>query len=339
MKYLFVFTIYPIYLFSIMGHGFETFSMFIYAFLVIPTLEFIFPIYDKNLSPEEEKEMENSFFYDLLIYLNTPLLCVMFFLFLQRVQAPLTGIEAAGIINSLGILLAIVGINIGHELGHRNKFVPQLLAHINFLLPQYLHFLIDHNRGHHRMVATPGDPATAPKGMNVYFFVLRALVITFRSSWRLEKRRLESKNQRVWSFRNIMILYSLAQISLLVLVYFFFGLKVLLSYIAAALMGSIFLETINYIEHYGLLRKKNPSGRYEKVSPKHSWNSDHIIGRLLLFELTRHSDHHENANRKYQILRSLDDAPNLPFGYPLMIILSLIPPLFFSIMDKRLPKD
>ena len=100
-----------------------------------------------------------------------------------------------------------------------------------------------------------------------------------------------------------------------------------------SVISFLFLETINYVEHYGLLRKKDSNGRYERVKPNHSWNSNHTIGRIVLYELTRHSDHHFKSSKKYQVLESLEDCPHLPYGYPTSILLSLIPPVWFRIMN------
>jgi alkane 1-monooxygenase len=109
-----------------------------------------------------------------------------------------------------------------------------------------------------------------------------------------------------------------------------------LAFLGAAFMGMLMLETVNYIEHYGLQRKLGASGQYERAMPHHSWNSDHVVGRLMLFELSRHSDHHYLASRKYQVLRHHDNAPQMPTGYPGMMLLALVPPLWFSIMHKKI---
>lgn len=116
----------------------------------------------------------------------------------------------------------------------------------------------------------------------------------------------------------------------------FFGTMSALLFVLAAFMGGLLLETVNYIEHYGLSRNPTTEEQYERVQPHHSWNSNHIIGRLMLFELSRHSDHHYLASRKYQILRSFDNAPQMPTGYPGMILLSLFPPLWFKIMHQQI---
>jgi alkane 1-monooxygenase len=132
-----------------------------------------------------------------------------------------------------------------------------------------------------------------------------------------------------------MIIFQLVQLSYLFLVWYFGGLALLFSAILIAVVGFLLLETVNYIEHYGLSRKKIENGRYERVQPWHSWNSNHVLGRLILFELSRHSDHHFKANRKYQVLRHFDESPQLPYGYPMSMLMSFVPPLWFAIMNPR----
>jgi len=134
-----------------------------------------------------------------------------------------------------------------------------------------------------------------------------------------------------------MIQFQLAQVGYLLVVGLLFGWKMLPFAVAIAVFGFLMLECVNYIEHYGLRRKLLPNGRYEKVSPRHSWNSDHELGRIVLYELTRHSDHHFKATRKYQILRHIDESPQLPLGYPTSILMALVPPLWFRVMNRRVP--
>ena len=135
-----------------------------------------------------------------------------------------------------------------------------------------------------------------------------------------------------------MLVYQLIQIIFLVSIYIFFGFELLLYFISCSVFGFLLLETVNYIEHYGLQRIKNNKGKYERVKPFHSWNSNHPIGRIMLFELSRHSDHHFNASRKYQVLKNHENTPEMPTGYPGMMILSLIPPLWFYVMNNRVKK-
>jgi len=202
----------------------------------------------------------------------------------------------------------------------------------------YMHFFIEHNRGHHRHVATPLDPATSRKGQTIYAFWIRSTVLSWWHAWELEAERLRRSDQPVFSFQNEMLRFQLIQLAYLTVTFLFFGLTGLWVAIAAAIFGFLMLETVNYIEHYGLLRSKNAAGRYEPVLPIHSWNSNHELGRIFLYELTRHSDHHYRASRKYQILRAYEESPQLPMGYPACMIMALVPPLWFGVMDPRVEK-
>ena len=222
-----------------------------------------------------------------------------------------------------------------HELGHRNDRVSQLAAKGFLLSTLYLHFIIEHNRGHHRNVATDKDPASAVKGQWVYQFWFQSVIGSWRSAWKLETARLDKKGLSWW--HNEMIHFSLIQGSLLLATYLGFGLTSMLAFCVTATIGFLTLETINYVEHYGLRRELQDNGKYERVKPHHSWNCNRNIGRILLFELTRHSDHHAYPKREYQILRHHNDAPELPAGYPAMVLLSLCPPLWFRVMDPRIP--
>jgi alkane 1-monooxygenase len=236
---------------------------------------------------------------------------------------------------ALGMMCGVIGINVGHELGHRTTRWEQGLAKLLLLSSQYTHFFIDHNRGHHKHVATPEDPTTARLGESVYLFWLRAIPGSYRSAWRIQNQDRKRKGYGFWSFKNEMVWYAVAQISVLVAAYYFAGGKAALGLALAAGWGILLLETVNYIEHYGLLRNKVNAFRYESVRPVHSWNSDHIAGRLVLFELTRHSDHHYLPHKKYPLLDSIEEAPQLPAGYPGMMVMALLPPLWFAVMNPR----
>jgi alkane 1-monooxygenase len=161
----------------------------------------------------------------------------------------------------------------------------------------------------------------------------------FVSAWEIANNESRKKNGTAFSWKNEMIQFQLIQAAFLFLIYWFFGFFVLTCFLGAALMGILLLETVNYIEHYGLQREQLENGRYERAMPAHSWNSNHVVGRLMLFELSRHSDHHYLASRKYQVLRHHDNAPQMPTGYPGMMLLSLVPPLWFAIMNRRIEKQ
>ena len=150
---------------------------------------------------------------------------------------------------------------------------------------------------------------------------------------------LKRQEKGFFSIKNDMFWYLLIEAGYLVLLYVLFGGITLLFLILSGIIGFLLLETVNYIEHYGLLRRKLPSGRYERVREVHSWNSNHVVGRIVLYELTRHSDHHYRASKKYQVLDYHENSPDMPFGYPTSVVLSLFPPLWFRIMNPRIPDE
>lgn len=234
----------------------------------------------------------------------------------------------------MGLLCGTFGINIGHELGHRVNHFEQWLAKASLMTSLYMHFFIEHNKGHHKNVATPGDPSSARKNEAVYLFYFRTIIFSYLSAWHIANDEVKKKKLSWW--QNEMLQAHVIQIMFVVVIAFFFGLTITVYFLMAALMGILLLETVNYIEHYGLQRRPVGDGKYERAMPHHSWNSNHILGRLMLFELSRHSDHHYLASRKYQVLRHYETAPQLPTGYPGSMLLSLLPPLWFYIMNKRI---
>lgn len=162
---------------------------------------------------------------------------------------------------------------------------------------------------------------------------------SWRSAWRLEAGRLRAKGLAVASWRNEMLWYAAIQLALVGALALAFGGLAAASFTGAAVTGFLLLENVNYIEHYGLERTRGPSGRFERVAPRHSWNSNHPLGRAMLFELTRHSDHHAVASRPYQLLRHHDASPQLPTGYPGMMALSWAPPLWFRVRDRHVDRE
>jgi alkane 1-monooxygenase len=268
-----------------------------------------------------------------------PVQYILLFYFLSSLnQEGLTYLDIAGRILTMGISCVVLGINVGHELGHRVKWYEQWMSKALLLSTLYMHFFIEHNRGHHKRVATPEDPASARYGESLYGFWFRSVFYSYISAWKIELFRLNKHGRKWWSPYNQMLHYLLISFGFCFAIYAFFDVYRLFGFIIAATIGFLFLETVNYLEHYGLQRAKLPGGKYEKVQAKHSWNSNHWIGRLFLFELTRHSDHHYKASRKYQVLRHFDDAPQLPFGYPVMIMMSMLPPLWFYVMHGHMRK-
>ena len=327
---------YSIALFAFIGislGGFYNYLAVIFTFVFIPVLEIIVRKSNEKYTDEEKKNRNLDPFFDLLLYLNIPIVFGIFFFSLEKLAIASSVYDIIGIILSASIVMATNGINVGHELGHRKSLIARTCSKLLYLPCQYMHFYIEHNFGHHINVATPEDPATARYKQTVYSFWITSVIRTYVSAWEIQLKLLKVSKRSFFSIKNDMVFYTLFQLSFLVFIYFNFGLYLTLLSIAMSIVSFLFLETINYVEHYGLLRKKEPSGRYERVKPHHSWNSNHTIGRIVLYELTRHSDHHFKSSKKYQVLESLDECPHLPHGYPTSILLSLIPPLWFSIMN------
>ena len=312
------------------------FSLF-YSFALIPFLELFLQGDTSNFSKLEEEVLKKDIKFDILIWLIVPLQWSLVALFLYKVSTQtLPAWELVGYIFALGISCGVFGINVAHELGHRNTWYEQLMSKMLLLSSQYMHFFIEHNRGHHKNVSTNDDPASSKRNEMVYFFWFRSVFAGYLSAWHIENERVKKTEKTVLHWKNEMVWYTIIQLALLIGIWLLFSWQIMLYYLAAAVIGILLLETVNYIEHYGLRRKKIDGAYYEKVMPAHSWNSNHPLGRILLFELSRHSDHHYMASRKYQILRHFDESPQMPTGYPGMMVLSMFPPLWFYIMHKKI---
>jgi alkane 1-monooxygenase len=337
LKYLFVFILPLGVFFAFNRQGWSTFSPIIFTFVLIPCLELFLKPDKQNFDQETMLKEKKSRFYDWILYLSVPIQILMLISFLFVIElTPIFSISYFGKVFAMGLLCGVLGINIGHELGHRSSKWDQFLGEVLLLTSLNTHFLPYHNEGHHREVATPDDAATAKKGQTLFSFWITSHFGSYVKAWKIENNRMKRSGKSMFSLSNKMITYSIANLVLLFGIYYYFDFKVLLAFIFAAVIGILLLETVNYIEHYGLLRHKNDSGRYERVKHWHSWNSDHQIGRLMLFNLSRHSDHHYKASKKYQVLESLPESPQMPTGYPGMMMLALIPPLWFSVMNKKL---
>lgn len=317
--------------------GIWTWALPVHAFVAIPLAELFLSGKHYKLNEEEERAALEDPLFDVILYLIVPVQWGMLIWFLATVGAPgQAGWEIAGRIATMGMMCGIYGINVAHELGHRARRWERDLARALLLTSLYMHFIIEHNRGHHRRVATADDPASARYGESVYAFWARSIVFSFLSAWRIEAGRLHKAGKQPYHPSNEMIQAMLWQGALVTAIALVFGTTAMWAFLGAALIGILLLETVNYIEHYGLRRTIGAQGAPVRVMHYHSWNSDHLPGRLMLFELTRHSDHHWKASRKYQILQSHADAPQMPTGYPGMMVLSLVPPLFFRVLHPRL---
>ncbi|HTR89561.1 MAG TPA: alkane 1-monooxygenase, partial [Solirubrobacteraceae bacterium] len=229
-----------------------------------------------------------------------------------------------------------IGINTAHELGHKRESIEKWLSRVALAQTGYGHFFIEHNRGHHVRVATPEDPASARLGESFYAFWPRTVAGSLRSAWGLERVRLARMGRSPWTIRNDILSAWAMTVVLFAALAIAFGPVVLPYLLIQAVIGFSLLEVVNYLEHYGLLRQRREDGRYERTRPEHSWNSNNVASNVLLYHLQRHSDHHANPIRRYQALRHVQEAPQLPTGYAGMIVLAAVPPLWRRVMDPRL---
>ena len=340
LKYLFAYTV-PLSAFiSFESMGLGTYASVIYAFIALPFLDLIIGNHTENLSKDEKDNKKSKWVFDAMLYLNLPIVFSLLSLVFTKIETQEYAVyELIGLGLSAGILLATNAINVAHELGHRTPYFERFMSKCLYMPCLYMHFYIEHNFGHHMNVATPKDGATAKYNQTVFSFWVTSVTRQYADAWIRQIKLLKTEKRPFLSVKNDMLWYHLIQPTYIFGVFYFFSINAMLFAIAIGVVSFLFLESINYIEHYGLRRFKTSSGRYERVQPHHSWNSNFNIGRIVLYELTRHSDHHFKSSKKYQLLNSYDQSPTLPFGYPASILLSLVPPLWFKIMNPLVPKE
>ncbi|MEU4420265.1 alkane 1-monooxygenase [Actinoplanes sp. NPDC024001] len=301
---------------------------------VIPVIDVL--IGDDHANPPEEvvPALQASPYYRWITYLFLPAQ------YAALVATCAAWVSRPGVIGGIGLVLTAglvngIAINTAHELGHKRETVERWLSKIALAPTGYGHFFVEHNRGHHVRVATPDDPASSRLGESFWRFWPRTVIGSLRSAWRLESHRHRLRSRSRWHPRNDILNAWAMTVVLFAALTVAFGPAVLPFLALQAVVGFSVLEAVNYLEHYGLARQRNAAGRYEKVDPRHSWNSDRLTTNIFLFQLQRHSDHHANPLRRYQTLRSFDVSPQLPAGYATMLLLALIPPLWRRVMDRR----
>jgi alkane 1-monooxygenase len=305
------------------------------VFVIFPLLDLAIGMDARNPPDEVIKSLEGDRYYRWCTYAFLPL--------------QYTGLVFAcwlwahgglSVIDSIGLALTVamvsgVAINTAHELGHKRASNERWLSKVALAQSGYGHFFIEHNRGHHVRVATPEDPASSRLGESFYRFLPRTVLGSLRSAWELERVRLARLHSSPWTPRNDVLNAWTMTLVLYAVLIAAFGARVLPYLLIQSVLGFCLLEVVNYLEHYGLLRGKRDDGRYERTRPEHSWNSNNVASNVLLYHLQRHSDHHANPMRRYQALRHVDEAPQLPTGYAGMIVLALIPPLWRRVMDPK----
>ncbi len=243
-----------------------------------------------------------------------------------------------GFVLSLGVLGGVVSINVAHELIHRQRRGLRALGGVLLSSVLYPGFKIEHVRGHHAKVATPEDPASAPRGSTVYSQVPRALVLNTARAFSLARRVAEDRGRKLpWLLHELSLLWAVA-LGFALGAYLLAGPLGLAVFVAQGLVAASLLEVINYIEHYGLRRKELAPSVYERPSLHHAWNTDYWLSSVILLQLERHADHHVHASRPFSGLQTVDEAPQLPLGYAAMSLIALVPPLFHRLVHPRLPQ-
>ena len=317
--------------------GAWNFLTVVFSFYILPLLDLASGQPRFKPGPAEIVSLEKDPWYRVLLYLGaTAHFAVLLFGAWVVTHVELQWYALAGLVLSVGTVSGSLGIVVAHELGHHLKASDRFLSRAILVSVCYMHFYVEHNRGHHSHVATPEDPASARYGESVYAFLPRTLVDSFTHAWHLEETRLAKSGVSAWSLRNPMV-WCVALPTLIAAAFgLLFGAAAVWYFLVQALIAIVLLEMVNYVEHYGLQRRELPGGGREKMDAGHSWNSNHRLSSYFLFNLTRHSHHHIQAQRHYQALAHEDDSPQLPAGYAGMIMLSLVPPLWRRVMHPRI---
>lgn len=325
--------------------GWHLYGTAIFAFIILPIIDFLVGLDTKNVEKETENEVAEEFYYRFVTYIWAFVQVALLFWAAHVIG---TGklqyaYEWIGFSLSFGIITGGIGITVAHELGHKKSAWERFLAKVLLMTVCYMHFYIEHNRGHHVTVATPEDPATSRKNESFYKFWFRSVFMGYLHAWKIETESLKRKGKSIVSVHNNLIWYVVypllfcALLTLLSSAYHgHFVWQFIPFFFAQSIIAFSLLELVNYIEHYGIVRREVAQGKYERVNPLHSWNASHMISNFFLFQLQRHSDHHAYANKRYQVLKHYDESPQLPFGYSTMIIIALLPPLWFALMNRRL---
>ena len=332
LPYIFV----PLMVISWVFGGWAIFLVPIFGYVVI-TLFDVF-IGKKLIKPAESVGVSQEQ-YKYVLYGWVPVQLFLIFGSLTAIFMfdHLSGTEAFFLMIVQGIISGAVGIVFAHELMHQKTRLDRFLSDLLMGMALYGHFRTEHVLVHHRHVGTRKDAVTAKYGENFYRFFIRVIPQCFVSSWTTEKELLQKKNLPFWDFQNPFYVYAgLAALFLFIAIQIG-GIPAAIFFLIQALVAVLHLEVVNYIEHYGLIRQKLDNGKFEPTRPHHSWNANDHASNLLLINLQKHSDHHARPNKKYQHLQSYDEneAPQLPFGYPLMVLLSLIPQFWMKVMNPK----
>lgn len=310
----------------------------LFAFAGLPVMDALVGRDHRSPSPQQVIDLDDRVAYRLILYIHALAQTVLIWRACEIWSSPsLQWWEGALGVLSIGSVTGGLGITIAHELSHRNAAWERRLGMLLLLQVGYAHFALEHVAGHHRNVGLRHDPATARKGESVYAFIIRCIVGSWLHVWQMEAQRLGNRGKLRYGLRNRMWWWMLGTPLLAVGIGSVYGATSAVLFICQGAFGILLLEAVNYVEHYGLVRNEVKPGVPEKFGPQHAWEARHTVSNAFLFKLQRHADHHLLPQRRYQSLRVHDESPQLPQGYPGMILLSLLPPLWRKVVHSRLP--
>lgn len=307
-----------------------------FLFVLLPAVDYLLGHDPVNVPAERERSVAQQAWFKALTLACLPVhLAVLAWSAHWFVGAELGPAGAAGWLLSQGVVGAILAINTAHELIHKDGKLEPVAGGLLLASVGYHGFKIEHLRGHHVHVSTPEDASSARFGQSLWNFMPRAMWRNTLNAWRLESQRLRGRGLPALHWRNEMLGWTLVWLAMVAAFGLWLGPVGVAFFLLQGLIAAASLEVINYVEHYGLERRRDGDGRYERTTHLHSWNSDYALSNLILFQLQRHSDHHAFPKRRYAILRHHPDSPQLPGGYSAMFVLALVPPLWHRVIDPR----
>ena len=311
-------------------------------FLVPVCCFVVYPFTNFFISPSSKDNVHRYQTHASSVYSNIALSFVPVLIALTGWSTYIAGTTAisnvsfAGLALSVGLVNGILGFTLAHEFIHRFSKTQQIAGYLLLLQNNYMHYGIEHVWGHHVYACTPEDPHTARVGEPLYSYLFRAIKGTYKNAWRIEIKKLSRVSYKFSFMRNRMLAFGLLQIILMLLILFELGFYALVFFLIQNVVAIMLLHIINYLQHYGLMRKENSTGGYEKLNAHHAWNTGRYNKAINLFQLENHADHHMHPSRPFDKLSIYDESPEHPAGYSFMVLLSLVPPLWFKIMDKKI---
>ena len=327
----------PLAVFGALSGGWAVVLLPVFSWGMFSVLDALTGLNEDN--PDLSATDRDLFWYRAVTIIWAPLQFVTLFGLIWYVpQTTHLGLaEKIGLFFGMGVISGTIGINYSHELMHQKSRLERFLGDLLLAMVLYSHFRSEHLRVHHLWVGTPRDPVSARYNEGFHRFFFRVLFECPRSAWKAERAMLARRGQSIWHRANPFWTYAALQLGMLSLALLVGGLEGIVLFMFQALVAVWQLELVNYIEHYGLTRLHLGEGKYEHVQPRHSWNAAHRASNWLLINLQRHSDHHYKPDRRFPLLQTYDasDAPQLPYGYPVMTALALIPPLWRRVMNAR----